>query len=450
MSDSKKPQTNSNKPQNSKKPALKRVISVKRGPFSEVTREKKTPPKKNISKRFISPNNSISKNTPTKKTKFIQCASVMNRSEQQHRCLFEVGPEGKFCFLHLLETNPIVYSGDITEIPTERGVVVEPVNPVIIKTSVSQTMSNEEIPDAKYEKSAIGKKSKKVDDHTPPLIHEHMSDFVNKNYEENEAELVVKLLILVNDEEYIDKIPALIGSVYNDVTLSDDEVDPMTLDPIWYMTPKGRVPAQVNKYFLFSYVDDMNKVRCLTVFTIYDMIISNNYIHPITMVKIPDRDIRRAKKLIQLYKTKLGMFKDTDESSWTPEFKLKNKLNKIFSKYHIHNIYLEDKWLISIMDSQKLQKIIHESEKIVNNSVRSINPKLTNFRLFNKPPKQINKDCSEDYILGLKEFIVSEWEKLVDAADNIQNQLPIWIIAAGLSLVIPEVGEKYPNLDLML
>jgi hypothetical protein len=178
------------------------------------------------------------------------------------------------------------------------------------------------------------------------------------------------------------------------------------------------------------------------------MITSNNYIHPVTTEQIPEKDIKRARRLIKLYTTKLGMFKNLDESTLSPEFKLKNRLNKLFSKYHIHNVYLEDKWLMSLTNPADLWMIIRESEKLVTGNIRNINSKLTNFKLFKKP--LLNEIPKETELIELKEFIITEWERLVEAADNMQNQLPIWIIASGLSLVVPDVKLKYPQLEVML
>ena len=186
-----------------------------------------------------------------------RCSSIQNKLEPQNRCLFAAKLGEKFCPLHLLETNPIIYNGDIVEIPTVRVIEPTPINPIIITTKITPpvVLTDDQSDDMskKYARSqkAIkhsGKKPVKKSD----IIYEHKSEIVKQNYDDTEAEMEVKLLIMVNDEEYVDKIPALIGPAYADITLSDDDVDPITLDPIWYTTTNGRVPAQINKYFLFS------------------------------------------------------------------------------------------------------------------------------------------------------------------------------------------------------
>ena len=57
-------------------------------------------------------------------------------------------------------------------------------------------------------------------------MQEQKASTVENCHKENEDELEIKLLILVNDEEYCDLIPDLIGPVFQDVTVSEDETDP--------------------------------------------------------------------------------------------------------------------------------------------------------------------------------------------------------------------------------
>ena len=68
-----------------------------------------------------------------------------------------------------------------------------------------------------------------------------------------------------------------------------------------------------------------------------------------------------------------------------------------------------------------------------------------------KASKAVNNENDEDdSIISLQEYIVTEWEKLIQAADTPQNQIPIWILASGLSFVVPEVKQKFPDLEVML
>lgn len=260
------------------------------------------------------------------------------------------------------------------------------------------------------------------------------------------------MLILANDDEYTDKISKLVGPAFNDITSVEDEQDPITYDKFWEINNGKKIPTNINKYYLFSYIDSKDKIRCLTIFTIHDMINDDNYVHPHTMEQIPTTDIKRAKELIKFYQTKIGLFKE-DETNHSPEYKLTNKLSKLFKRFHMHSIYFEEKWLMNIQDIYKLEKIIKETEKIANANFKQINPNLTNFKIFTgRKKKALKKNDTEGIeieLLELKEYIVGEWEKLIDAANNSNNQIPIWILASGLSVVVPEIKQKYPDLEVM-
>jgi len=221
----------------------------------------------------------------------------------------------------------------------------------------------------------------------------------------------------------------------------------------------------VNKYFLFSYTDSKNKVRCLTIFTLYNMIQTNSYVHPITLEPLSESDITRAKQLIELYSTKIGLFKDTDIMV-SPEYKLRNRITQLYKKFHIHSIYLDESWIMSINNKNDLYQIIDRTAELVHENIRDINAanpdsKYSDLNLFKKSkknrstkitPKKPSKSGKNGQIvyIKLKEYIVSQWEKLIDITNNPQNQVPIWIIIVGMSFVVPEIKQKYPDLEIML
>jgi hypothetical protein len=270
---------------------------------------------------------------------------------------------------------------------------------------------------------------------------------------------------MINDDECLEKIIKLIGPVFNDITLSEDQEDPWTMDIIWTQNNGVRTATDINKYYLFSYLDSDKKIRCLTVFTLQNMIMKDDFTHPLTMETIPKKDIIRAKELIDMYTTKLNLFKGQADSTLSPEYNLKNKISKLFKKFHRNSIYFEEDWLINIDDVEKLHKIIKETDRLVKNNIQSINPSIKNLDLFSDlPKKNINNpsgnsnqvkgklsdsDKATDLII-LKECICDNWEIIIKASDSDLNQLPIWIIAHSLSPVVPAVKIKFEDLDLML
>lgn len=372
-----------------------------------------------------------------------RCASIRNYDEPQFQCLMNTKNGEKYCPIHIVQEIKMDYV-HVDEIEnrlcpsTENKVIV---NQILREISLKEETNKKILPIKSIDKKPI-------------TYHEQKASTVTTTHQENEDELEIKLLILVNDDEYCDVIPDLIGPVFFDITLSEDEQDPVTFDEIWTLKDGVKTPANVNKYYLFSYKDSNDKIRCLTIFTLYNMINENNLVHPITMEEIPPIDVERAKKLIEIYQTKLRLFNEDIEV--TPELGLKSRLTKLFNQFHIHSIYLEEKWLLSISNTEHLYKIIKETERLVSNNLKSINPNLHGFKVFQKKNpnksyhgKKKSKPVMED-TFELQEYIVGEWEKLIQAADNSQNQIPIWILASGLSFVVPEVKQKYPDLEIML
>lgn len=353
------------------------------------------------------------------------CVSIKSVSEPNKRCKLIARAGEKYCALHLSQDTIIDY--DMSDIE-----IVEPdeikENALIKKIELNSFYKNHiPAPDKEIKKD---------------VLREEKVNTINNLYHENESNLEIKLLILANDDVYKQKIADLIGPVFNDITVSEDDQDPVTLDPIWKIQNGERVPAAINQYYLFSYLDSKNKIRCLTIFTIYDMIQTDDYLHPITMEEIPKKDINRAKELIELYNTKIGLFK-MDDSNMSAEFRLKNRLTRLFKKFHMHSIYLDENWLLKCEDFDKLQKLINESNAIIKNNTQSIKPiSKKNIIMF--------KSIKVNETIDLHEYIVDQWEKLIELTDNPQNQIPIWIIVYGLSMISSEVKEKYPDLDLMI
>ena len=85
-------------------------------------------------------------------------------------------------------------------------------------------------------------------------VKEQRVSTVGTTHQENEDELEIKVLILANEANE-NKWEKLIGPVFHDITVSEDQYDPVTLDSIWITSATDiavRVPADVNRYFLFS------------------------------------------------------------------------------------------------------------------------------------------------------------------------------------------------------
>uniref|UniRef100_A0A6C0LTZ4 Uncharacterized protein n=1 Tax=viral metagenome TaxID=1070528 RepID=A0A6C0LTZ4_9ZZZZ len=358
-----------------------------------------------------------------------KCISIKSPIEAYLQCTLGCAPGEKYCSIHLNKTLKIDYrqTQEDTISIHDDFLIKEIHNPIIGYFPFNSTEKN---------KINIKKISTTEQNHA---FKEESVEYILNSYYENEDDLIVKLLILVNDEEYHEEIPHLIGPVYNDITVSEDDKDPVTMDIFWKIQDGKKVVESTNKYFIFSFQDSKKKIRCLSIFTLHIMVKNNDFTHPITLEMMSNDDIERAKKLIKLYDSKLGLF--SIEESFSPGLRLKQKITELFQKFHIHNIYFDVKWLLDLQVITKLNKIIIETHQLIVLNLKSINPTLKENKLFIK--KETNKIID---ILKLKEYIVEEWYKLIEMSNSPNNQIPIWIIAKGLSFVVPEIKRKYPDL----
>ena len=358
------------------------------------------------------------------------CKSIRSQEEPHLPCLLKVSNGSSFCAIHAQLLENIYFNKEIgCSIETEERPVTRTINSIIQNAIIE--------PAVPTKASVIGQvrcpSPQKSD-----ILHEQKQSTVEMSYKENEDDLEIKLLILVN--ECKDQIAELIGPVFNDVCVSEDQSDPITFDPFWEYQDGKKLPMYHNTYYLFSYHDTKNKVRCLTVFTIYNMFKDNTFIHPITQEPISDEAVTRAKTLVDLYSTQINLFK-SQNSNMSEEYLLKNRVTKLFQQFHIHNIYLDVAWFTSINDKNNLNKIIKETSNLIKNNAKLINPKKDKIDAFLcKEPNEVTE---------LQNYIVNEWQKLLNAADIPQNQIPIWIIVSGLSFVVPEIKVKFPDLEIL-
>ncbi len=376
------------------------------------------------------------------------CQAVQFSTGPYLRCVFGAVVSHKYCALHLSYANVTDYvSGNeiSIELPIEQ--THNKTSCIIYKHRMIDSDNHDHIDN---NCSPINKNAPK----SSATLKEQQTKTVINSHQENEDDLEVKLLIMVNDDEYADKIVELIGPIFHDCTLSEDQEDPVTMDQIWTYTNGIKTATNINKYYLFSYLDSKSKIRCVTIFTMYDMIQNNDLVHPITSEPIPEKDIKRAKELIDLYDTKLNLFGNRLDMVASPEYRLKNKIRKLFNQFHAHSIFFEESWLTNIESPSQMHVIIRETNKLVKNNLSTINPGLTHLDAFKNPPAiPFPLKKSPEYVsrrIELQEYIVDGWIKIITASNNSSNQIPIWIIAHGLSHVVPEVKTKYPNLSMML
>lgn len=362
------------------------------------------------------------------------CTAPRKPNEPHLRCLMKTKNNEKYCRMHMIQQNIIDYI-PISEQEDQEKTVIEENNTIIKKMCLNNQKGSTTV-------VAINR---------PIIFSEQKINTIENLHQENEDELEIKLLILINDDQICNEIRNLIGPVFDDVTISEDDQDSVTLDIIWTSGLNGkRIPAKINKFYLFSYLDTKGKVRCLTIFTIYDMIQNNNLIHPIIMEPIPENDINRAKKLINIYSQKIDLFNKRNSENLSSEFELKNRITRLFKKFEINSIYFETSWVTSLTSIRSLKKISSETDKMFKDSIMYINKEMSRSLTHPKYLKILNLKPASNSVIDYQNWLAEKWEKIMEISEDPKNQTPIWIIAKVLSMFVPEVVQKYQYLDLMV
>lgn len=366
------------------------------------------------------------------------CQSIKSFNEAQFRCLFRTREDEKYCPLHLSHRQRIDYHDPNDAIMADRDIVSShtTVRPKIFNSLRIESIECDQIlPKRMDHTKEIEKEIKKS---KSKVLDEETVSTVENVYKETELDNEVKLLMLLNEKGNMKLIEELIGPVFKDVTLSEDECDPIMMTPFWESINGKRVPVVENKYHLFSYMDK-KKLRCLNIFSIFNM---KDYVHPITHNKFPKEAIDRAKKLIKLYDEKIQLF--TNHIEVSPEYTLKNRVVKLFKSFQNKTIFFEDKWLLDIDSTSDLRKIIDKCRDLTSSNVKDINPNLhKDFKFFSD---KLTSQTSQ----SMKEYIITNWEKMVANTQPESNQMSIWIIGIALSTVAKEVKETYPDIQYMI
>jgi hypothetical protein len=379
------------------------------------------------------------------------CKSIRSPTESHLQCMFHSDKGSRYCPLHLSYESVTDYENKVREIKTEKNFTEKKANPIYTFYEIPNKKSDVVVGETKTVRVVKGGKR-------APMREQKTSNVI-ASHQDNENILEVKMLIMLNDDEFVESMPQLLGPAFHDITLSEDQDDPVTMDKFWEIINGKKIPLFDNKYYVFSYSDSKGKIRCLTVFTLYDMIESGDYTHPVTTELMSDEDIDRAKKLIDIYSSKLDLFSQTPTENTSPEYALKNRISKLFKQFHVHSIYFEESWLLNVSNMDNLIKIDVATKRLANNNVRSIcesRASLTfpvcDMKRKTKTKSNWNEKItySKEEITKMQSYIVDVWEFLISTANNINNQIPIWIIAHGLSGVVPEVMAKYPDLAEMM
>jgi hypothetical protein len=252
----------------------------------------------------------------------------------------------------------------------------------------------------------------------------------------------IKITIIINNYEDQNKLKALIGPIFNDITLSEDEMDPISLTPFWTLSENGtRIPTNINKYFLFSYFDSQNKIRCFYIYTIHDLIKQNMLYHPVTQEPFDKKTLDRASELINIYFNELGINMSHDINKTLKE-KLIAKTTEVFQKINKEGIIIDEAWFINL-SKQDVSKFHKELKTLVEQNIP--NKKLHVFKTINE--KEGNKKIGP---MNLKMKIIKNIDQFLELSkENNMFNICALILITALTIVSPGAKEKYPDIQLV-
>ena len=250
---------------------------------------------------------------------------------------------------------------------------------------------------------------------------ERLKDSISGFNESYQKVSDIKMMIFKNSIKKIDQYYDLIGPVYNDLTVSEDNSDPISMETFWKIIDGKKVVLHTETFDLFSYKDKDGMVRCLTIQTLCDM--KDNLIHPLTGEEFPDEAKERAKKLIKIY-TDVVLIDNID----IPEKSLlESKIVELFQELNIIGISLDSQIFVQLSDIQ-LANFVENFKKLTKNNISN------EFIFKNSFDKMIILD-------DLKEFITIHKKTHL-------HQIACWLIVSALHVVSQEVRAKYPDIKI--
>jgi hypothetical protein len=374
------------------------------------------------------------------------CKSAISFKDSS-RCNFTAKIGSEYCGLHLyrnyvpieIDTNTTLSMTLATESEHFYKVVLRPDSP------------KEEDPEEKIKpkKSRVERNRNRRsnrperDSSSKTVFEENKISNVQSTLDKIQDIINMKYLILSNDEELLALLKEYVGPIYDDVTLSTNETDPLTFDPIWEIDDNGSKIPCIPNWQLFSYECLNHKVlKCVTIDTLYDVFFLHKSNSSDLGIFMSPNDETRALNLIEWYDYMLNFF-STRDAEISPELALHNRLVALFAKFKDNTTCFEESWLENITSVSNLKTVITNTHDILRQNYNLITESPEGAKLFN------TKFSLSSTILDYKTYIVDEWEKMVKLA-SVDNQYPRWIIALGLSRVVPEILVKYPNIKYML
>jgi hypothetical protein len=247
----------------------------------------------------------------------------------------------------------------------------------------------------------------------------------------------------LSDSQILDIVS---GPAFNNPLISQNDIDPISLEKIWYIENGIKVKANdIQDIFLFSYKDKNDFIRCFNINTIKELFNQNIFKNPETSLDFPEKVITYAKIKINLLEN-MGVMKLKNENILLTKRKVKNMTYNTFFKFQKFSIFLEDKYFLNLKIPELL-KLYHETKDFYKQNIPDnkkkelIPPDGRSFELLEENLKKKDKLFIQYYILQNINNLISK------CLDKDYQMFGCYIAVGGLSTVSKEIRDTYPHIS---
>jgi len=199
---------------------------------------------------------------------------------------------------------------------------------------------------------------------------------------------------------------------------SIEDRDPISFEIFYIIKNNIKQIIYENLDNLILYQDNMMRVHCFERKTIEYMKHYNILYHPVTMEKLPDNIFSNINTL------------DINIS-------ISSRVHNIFNNMNNISIFIESDKFLKLCNI-KLDKLYYETRDFYLNNLS--NEIINKLNIFTKKINEYNHMTFKNK----QEYIISCYEILLK--NSINNNMFYYIIVGGLSTVIPEIKELYPDI----
>lgn len=225
------------------------------------------------------------------------------------------------------------------------------------------------------------------------------------------------------------KITSKIYKYYESININNlyimetvDSSDPISLIDFWTEENGIRKIVYKNINNLVFYIDSSKKIRCFEKESLSYILGYGKKIHPITGENIPENVFENI--------VPLKIIEDQDKT-------IENITFDVFQLFNNSSIFIDHQLFLNL-NKEQLLKLYYEMKEFYNNNI-PIDQIINN--VFNLQKKDLIKKNIDE----IRKYILNNMKILLEC--NINKYMIINILVGGLSIVINEIKELYPDLS---